>query len=296
MKGVGVSESILATIPSPPQGVWYLGPLPIRAYALCIITGIVVALWVSTKRYVARGGDADIVMDAAVIAVPAGLIGGRLYHVATDYDSYFCSTCNPVEALYVWHGGLGIMGAVIVGVLAVWVMMRVRGLPIAPLADAVAPGLVLAQAIGRFGNYFNQELYGRPTDLPWGLELYYRVNEAGELAPMTGHSTGEIMAIVHPTFLYEALWNVAVCLFLIWVDRRFNMGRGRVFGLYVASYMLGRFFMELMRDDPATLVFGLRINLVTSTVFFLVAVLFLVVRKGYRETPAEVDPRPLKTN
>ena len=291
-----MSETILATIPSPPQGVWFIGPIPIRAYALCIITGIVVALWLSTKRYVARGGDADVVMDAAVVAIPAGLIGGRLYHVATDYDSYFCSTCNPVEALYVWQGGLGIMGAVILGVLAVWVMMRICGLPIAPLADSVAPGLVLAQAIGRFGNYFNQELYGRPTDVPWGLEIYYRVNEAGQLAPVTGRSTGEIMTIVHPTFLYEALWNVAVCLFLIWADKKFQMGRGRVFGLYVASYMVGRFMVELMRDDPATMVFGLRINTITSAVFFALAVLFLVLRKGKRETPAEVDPRPLSAS
>lgn len=259
----------LAAIPSPPQGVWYVGPIPIRAYALCIIAGIFAAIWLTRRRYVARGGKADVVLDAAMVAVPAGIVGGRLYHVATDYDKYFCETCNPVDALAITNGGLGIMGAVALGVAVVAIMMRIKGLKLSPLADAAAPGIVLAQGIGRLGNWFNQELYGRETDVPWALEIYYRVDETGAFAPLTGRSTGEVMAAVHPTFLYELLWNVAVCLFLIWMDRKFKLEHGRVFALYVASYALGRFFIEFMRTDAATLVFGLRINTITSAVLFI---------------------------
>lgn len=262
----------LAYIPSPPQGVWYLAGIPIRAYALCIVAGILVAVWLTKRRYVVRGGNADVVMDAALVAVPAGIVGGRLYHVITDNDQYFCESCNPIDALKITNGGLGIWGAVALGVLMVWVMMKVKGLPIAPLADAAAPGIILAQAIGRLGNYFNQELYGAETTVPWGLKIFYRVNENGELAPLTGHSTGEVIAIVHPTFLYEMIWNVLVCVLLLWADKKFNLDRGRVFWLYVAGYTLGRFWIELMRTDHATLIYGLRVNTITSTVLFIISV------------------------
>lgn len=274
----------LAAIPSPPQGVWYLGPIPIRAYALCIIVGIFVAVWLTRRRYVARGGSADVVMDAAMVAVPAGIIGGRLYHVATDYDKYFCATCNPVDALKITNGGLGIMGAVALGVAAVAVMMRIKGLKLAPLADAAAPGIVLAQGIGRLGNWFNQELYGRETTVPWALEIYYRVDADGKFAPLTGYSTGEVMATVHPTFLYELLWNVGVCLFLLWADRKFEISNGRVFALYVASYALGRFFIEFMRTDAATIVLGLRINTITSAALLLGGIVAFFLMKRQRET------------
>lgn len=262
----------LAYIPSPPQGVWYLAGIPIRAYALCIVAGILVAVWLTKRRYVARGGNADVVMDAALVAVPAGIVGGRLYHVITDNDQYFCESCNPIDALKITNGGLGIWGAVALGVLMVWVMMKVKGLPIAPLADAAAPGIILAQAIGRLGNYFNQELYGAETTVPWGLKIFYRVNENGALAPLTGHSTGEVIAIVHPTFLYEMIWNVLVCVLLLWADKKFNLDRGRVFWLYVAGYTMGRFWIELMRTDHATLIYGLRVNTITSTVLFIISV------------------------
>ncbi|QTH60792.1 prolipoprotein diacylglyceryl transferase [Corynebacterium hindlerae] len=262
----------LAYIPSPPQGVWYLAGIPIRAYALCIVAGILVAVWLTKRRYVARGGNADVVMDAALVAVPAGIVGGRLYHVITDNDQYFCESCNPIDALKITNGGLGIWGAVALGVLMVWVMMKVKGLPIAPLADAAAPGIILAQAIGRLGNYFNQELYGAETTVPWGLKIFYRVNENGALAPLTGHSTGEVIAIVHPTFLYEMIWNVLVCVLLLWADKKFNLDRGRVFWLYVAGYTLGRFWIELMRTDHASLIYGLRVNTITSTVLFIISV------------------------
>lgn len=280
----------LANIPSPPQGVWYLGPIPIRAYALCIIAGIIVAMAVSLRRYTARGGNPDTVWDAALVIIPAGIVGGRLYHVITDHQKYFGEGKNPWQALNITAGGLGIIGAVTLGALAVWAMMRHKGLPMAPFADAVAPSVILAQGIGRLGNYFNQELYGAETDVPWALDIYYRVNEAGQYAPLTGRSTGEVIASVHPTFLYELIWNVAVFFVLIWADRRFRLGHGRVFWLYVAGYTLGRFFIEFMRRDEANLILGLRVNTWVSALLFIAAVLmFFLLRKG-RETPDEVDP------
>lgn len=281
---------ILANIPSPPQGVWHLGPFPLRAYALCIIVGILVAMWMTQRRYVARGGNSDVVWDAAIVIIPAGIVGGRLYHVITDHQKYFCADCNPADALKITNGGLGIWGAVALGVFAIWVMFKIKKVPMAPFADAVAPGLILAQAIGRLGNWFNQELYGRPTDVPWALDIYYRINEAGEYAPVSGRSTGEVITSVHPTFLYELVWNVAVCLFLLWAQKAWKLGHGRVFALYVAGYTLGRFFVENMRSDEATMVFGLRINVIVSVVLFIVAlVVFFKLPRG-QETPAEVDP------
>lgn len=280
----------LATIPSPPQGVWYLGPIPIRAYAMCIIAGIIVAIWLTRKRYAARGGNPEIVLDAAIVAVPAGIIGGRIYHVITDNQKYFCDTCNPVDAFKITNGGLGIWGAVILGGLAVAVFFRYKKLPLAPFADAVAPAVILAQGIGRLGNWFNQELYGAETTVPWALEIYYRVDENGKFAPVTGTSTGEVMATVHPTFLYELLWNLLIFALLMWADKRFKLGHGRVFALYVAGYTLGRFWIEQMRVDEATLIGGIRINTIVSAVVFAGAIIvFFLLKKG-RETPEEVDP------
>lgn len=258
-----------------------LGPIPIRAYALCIIAGIIVAIWMGKKRYIARGGNGEVVYDAAIVAVIAGIIGGRLYHVATDYEQYFCSTCNPVDALKITNGGLGIWGAVVLGTLCVWVYLRLRKIPFAPFADAMAPGIILAQGIGRLGNYFNQELYGASTDLPWGLEIYYRVNEAGQYAPLTGTSTGQVIDVVHPMFLYELIWNVAVCVLLLWADKRFKLGYGRVFALYAAGYTFGRMWLENMRVSETMMVFGLRINTLVAGLTCLVALaVFMKLPKG----------------
>ena len=274
--------------------MWHLGPIPIRAYALCIITGIIVALTLTLRRYKARGGDPDMVWDAAIVAIPAGIIGGRTYHVVTDYDSYFGPGKDPWQVFNFSAGGLGIMGAVALGTLAVWALFRYRKVPLPPFADAVGPTIILAQAIGRLGNYFNQELYGRPTDVPWALDIFYRVDENGNFAPLTGRSTGELVTSVHPTFLYEMIWNVAAFAFLLWAERRFRLGHGRVFVLYIASYTLGRVFMETMRDDAANTIFGLRVNFVISAVIFIVSTtVFFLMRRG-RETPDEVDPRELE--
>jgi len=286
---VGGVTTFLATIPSPEQGVWQLGPVPIRAYALCIIAGIVVAIVWGERRWRARGGTEGTVTDIAVFAVPFGLVGGRLYHVATDWRTYFGPGGDPLDALKIWQGGLGIWGAVALGGVGAWIACRRRGIPLPAMADALAPGIVAAQAIGRLGNWFNQELYGGPTTLPWGLEIYQRVDpETGAIDPLGGVAQGMPVEIVHPTFLYELLWNLGVVLLVVWADRRFRLGHGRAFALYVVGYTAGRFWIELMRTDPATMVFGLRINVITSVVVFLgAATYFLLARRG-REDPASL--------
>ncbi len=281
------SAGLTRAIPSPPQGVWQLGPIPVRAYALCIIAGIVAALLLTKKRYQDRGGDGEVVYDAALVAVPSGIIGGRVYHVITDHDKYFCETCSPIDAVKITNGGLGIWGAIALGTIAVAVYFRMKKIPLAPFADAVAPGIILAQAIGRLGNWFNQELYGYPTDVPWALEIYERVDANGMLAPVTGRSTGEVLATVHPTFLYELLWNLIIFALLLWADKRFSLRGGQVFALYVAGYTAGRFVIELMRSDAATHIFGLRVNTVVSAVVFLAAVLiFIMMRAQQRHRDA----------
>ena len=283
------ATTYLANIPSPPQGVWQLGLLPLRGYAISILVGVLVGIYWMQRRYVARGGDPELVLDIAIAVIPAGIIGGRLYHVATDWEKYFGPGANPVDALKITNGGLGIWGAVALGVLAAWAVAKWRKVPFAPVLDAAAPAIILGQAIGRLGNWFNQELYGGPTSLPWGLEIYQRVDEFGRVAPVTGTSTGEVLAVVHPTFLYEMVWTVLACLVIVWADRKFKMGGGRVFALYVAAYTLGRFFIELMRVDDATLIFGVRINNITSLVVFFCAVIALwILRAKSRETAAEV--------
>ncbi|WP_083661420.1 prolipoprotein diacylglyceryl transferase [Actinophytocola xanthii] len=292
----------LANIPSPDRGVWELGPIPIRAYALCIIAGIVVAIWWTERRWAARGGTPGTIIDIAVFAVPFGLVGGRLYHVATDYHRYFGEGRNPLDALRIWDGGLGIWGAIALGAVGAWIGCRVKKVPLPAFGDAAAPGIVTAQAIGRLGNYFNQELYGGPTDLPWGLEIYRRVNENGAVDNLNGVAVNHIPEqVVHPTFLYELLWNLAVAALVVWADRRFRLGHGRAFAVYVAGYTLGRTWIELMRTDEATMVGGLRVNVWVSILVFVGAIVYLVLakRRGPREDLAAIQgtaPSPEDTD
>lgn len=288
---------VLAYLPSPPQGVWQLGSFPLRAYALCIIAGIIVAIWWGERRWRERGGHPGAVLDVAVFAVPFGLIGGRLYHVATDWQKYFGADGDPIGALKIYEGGLGIWGAVLLGGVGAWVGCRYYRIPLPALGDAIAPPILLAQAIGRLGNYFNQELYGRETEVPWGLEIFLRFDDAGQLNMMNGISSGELYKVVHPAFLYEMLWAVLVVVALVLIDRRMNIGHGRLFALYVAGYSFGRFFVELVRDDEATLIAGIRINSFTAAVVFFVAIAyFLWATKGREPArllePGGLDPRP----
>jgi len=272
---------LLAFIPSPSQGTWNLGPLPLRAYALLIILGIVVAIVVGSRRYVARGGSAGVIGDIALWAVPFGIIGGRLYHVVSDWQLYFAPGGSGfIGALRIWDGGLGIWGAVAVGGLGAWIGARRLGVALPPIADAIAPGIALAQAIGRWGNWFNQELFGAPTTLPWGLEI----------APQYRPEGYADFATFHPTFLYESLWMVGVALVLIWADKRFTMGHGRVFALYVLLYTLGRVWIEYLRIDTANTILGVRLNVWTSIVVGLGALIYLIVSSRMRPGREEVLP------
>ncbi|MDT5045813.1 MAG: hypothetical protein QOG75_1666, partial [Mycobacterium sp.] len=287
-----MTTTVIAYFPSPPQGVWHLGPVPIRAYALFIIVGIVAALLIGDRRWEARGGERGVIYDIALWAVPFGLIGGRLYHLATDWRTYFGEGgAGPAAALRIWDGGLGIWGAVALGGVGAWIACRRRGIPLPAFGDAIAPGIVLAQAIGRLGNYFNQELFGRETTMPWGLEIFYRRDPAGfvDVHSLDGVSTGQLAMVVQPTFLYELLWNLLVFAVLIYLDRRFTIGHGRLFALYVAGYCIGRFWIELLRDDSATHIAGIRINSFTSTFVFIGAVVYLILAPKGREDPATLS-------
>ncbi|MBT2385076.1 prolipoprotein diacylglyceryl transferase [Streptomyces sp. ISL-11] len=255
----------IAYIPSPSTGVVHLGPVPLRGYAFCIIIGVFVAVWLGNRRWIARGGRAGTVADIAVWAVPFGLVGGRLYHVITDYELYFGEGRDWVNAFKIWEGGLGIWGAVALGAVGAWIGCRRRGIPLPAWADALAPSLAVAQAIGRWGNWFNQELYGKRTDLPWALKI--------DADP----AIGRIAGTYHPTFLYESLWCLAIAGLVIWADRRFTLGHGRAFALYVASYTVGRFWFEYLRVDDAHHVLGLRLNGWTSIVVFIAAVVYMVI-------------------
>ncbi|MBK3624682.1 prolipoprotein diacylglyceryl transferase [Streptomyces sp. MBT49] len=268
----------LAYIPSPSHGVLYLGPVPLRGYAFCIIIGVFVAVWLGNRRWVARGGRTGTVADIAVWAVPFGLIGGRLYHVITDYELYFSEGRDWVDAFKVWEGGLGIWGAIALGAVGAWIGCRRRGIALPAYADAIAPGIALAQAIGRWGNWFNQELYGKETDLPWALHI-------------TSSADGRVPGYYQPTFLYESLWCVGVALLVIWADRRFKLGHGRAFALYVAAYCVGRAWIEYMRVDDAHHILGLRLNDWTALVVFLLAVAYFVVSAKKRPgREAVVEP------
>ncbi len=271
------------SIPSPSQGIWYLGPLPLRGYALCIIAGIIAAIWIGEKRWVARGGRAGDIQDLAIWAVPFGLVGARAYHVATDASRYFGDDGDPWQALYLWKGGLGIWGGIALGAVGVIIGARLKGIRLLPVLDAMAPGVLVAQALGRWGNWFNQELYGRPTDLPWGLEI-----DPSHWPPGRSFEAGTTF---HPTFLYESLWGLGAFAVLIWADRRFRLGHGQVLAAYVALYTLGRGWIETLRIDDVELsdVGGLRFNVWTSIVLFVVAVAFLVwSRRRHREREEQV--------
>jgi len=256
-----------AYIPSPSQGVWHLGPLPLRGYALCIIVGIIVAVWTCDRRWRARGGSPGTVGQIATWAVPFGLVGGRIYHVATDPELYFKHGNDWVHVFYVWNGGLGIWGAIAFGALGAYIGCRRAHASFPALADCLAPGLALAQAIGRWGNYFNQELYGKPSGLPWAVKID-PPNRLPQYADVANYQ---------PTFLYESLWDVGTALLVYWAYRRFKMGHGRAFLLYVMAYVAGRSWIEYLRVDHANHILGLRLNDWTCIVVFAGALITFIV-------------------
>jgi prolipoprotein diacylglyceryl transferase len=276
--------SYLATIPSPTQGVWFLGPIPIRAYALCILVGIVAACAIAEVRLRQRGAPKWLVLDIAVWAVPFGIVGGRIYHVITSPDAYFGTGGEPIKALYIWEGGLGIWGAIALGAVGAMIACRRMGLPLTFFADAVAPGLPVAQAIGRLGNWFNNELYGGPTTLPWGLRVYDFNLSTGKAATDRNGDPIEIPGgPFQPTFLYELLWNLGAALVVWQVDKRWKLGKGRAFAVYVMAYTAGRFWIEALRIDPAHGFLGMRLNNWVSILVFAGALIYFLRVRGPQE-------------
>ena len=272
----------IAFIPSPSQGVWHLGAIPIRAYALCIIAGVIVAVWVAERRYKAIGGRPGLILDVATWAVPFGLVGARLYHVVTDPELYFGAGRDWVGIFKIWDGGIGIPGAISLGAVGAWIACHRAGVKLGPVAGAAAPGIAFAQAIGRWGNWFNQELYGRPSTLPWALKI----------APEHRLAGFENIATYQPTFLYESLWDLAVGFLLIWAGRRFLMTGDRLFALYVALYGVGRFMTESLRIDFAHQFLGLRVNQWMAVIIFVGGVAYLFRTRGKVGPDVIVQPSP----
>jgi prolipoprotein diacylglyceryl transferase len=261
-------------IPSPSLSSFSVGPLTIHFYALCIITGIAAAIWIGRKRYANLGGNPDDVSEVAIWAVPFGIIGGRIYHVITSPAQYFGANGNPVDALRIWEGGLGIWGAISLGAVGAYLYFRTHKttLNFRQLLDSLAPGVVVAQAIGRIGNYFNQEVFGKPTELPWGLEI----------DPLNRPDGFESYATFHPTFLYELLWCLVVAVLLIKLPgflKQITSKQGDIFALYILGYTLGRVWIESLRIDEANLILGLRLNIWVSLIVLLTASAYLIASK-----------------
>ena len=282
-----MSALIAAGIPSPSQGVWYLGPIPLRAYGIIIAAGMIVGVWWTARRYRDRGGNPDTLYDAALWAIPLGVVGARIYHVITSPDAYFGPGGDPMLAFQIWRGGLGIWGGVAFGALGVYIAVKRAGVRLGPIADSLAPALLIAQAIGRWGNWFNQELFGAPTTLPWGLQI-----DAAHMP--AGYPAGTLF---HPTFLYEALWNLAGAALLVLLERRLRRRDGttggRLIWAYLMVYTAGRAWIEHLRVDEAAIVLGLRLNEWTAMIVFLVGLVGFVAagRRGADDAIA-VGPAP----
>jgi prolipoprotein diacylglyceryl transferase len=266
---VQLSWSQLAYIPSPHDGAVHVGGLVLHLYGLTLLVAIVAAIWLTGRRWLAQGGDWDLVMRVAVWGVGFGVVGARAYHDITSWSEVPSPKWQGV--FEVWRGGLGIWGGVLLGTLAGALVVRRAGYSVARFMDAIAPGLLLAQGIGRIGNWWNQELYGKPTTLPWGLKI------DGAHRPLQYLD----QATFHPTFLYELIWDVAGVLLLIWIGRRFRIKPPALFALYAAYYTFGRFFEELLRVDPSHHIAGLRLNAWVSIVVFVLSVAYFVRRQFY---------------
>ncbi|MGO2518656.1 MAG: prolipoprotein diacylglyceryl transferase [Microbacterium sp.] len=278
---------VLTSIPSPPVSFFDLGPLRIHFYALCIIVGIIAATLLTNYRLTKRGAEPWVVIDIAILAVPLGIIGARIFHVLTHPNFYFGpdkNTWNPFEpgsVWAIWEGGIAIFGALLGGAVGAYLGCKWTGIRFWSFADALAPGLLLAQAFGRFGNWFNHELFGLPTDLPWGLEI-----ESDNAAFPPGLAEGTLF---HPTFLYEVVWNGLGVLFLIWVGRRLSLQWGKVFAIYLIWYGAGRIVWESIRIDPSEIILGLRSNVWAAILGVVVGIVILFVQTR-RHTGREVTP------
>ena len=255
------------SIPSPGSDSLDIGSLELRAYGLMIALGVLAAAWLFHRRFTQQGHSPELASSITVWAVVAGLIGSRIYHVITDWKTY---QGNWGEVWQIWEGGLGITGGVVAAAAVIWVYARRKGIPMSEIADSAAPALPLGQAIGRWGNWFNQELYGRPTDLPWALEIDPENRRFQYLNDET----------FHPTFLYECIWNLALVGALLWVGKRFTLKPGRLFGLYVLGYSLGRLWIEFIRVDFASELAGVRVNIWVMLALIIGSVAYLLWGRG----------------
>ena len=278
---------ILAYIPSPTISQFSIGPVTIHIYALCILMGIVLAVWITTTRWKKLGGNFDQVLDITLVSVPAGIIGARLYHIITTPERFFGPDGDWAEMFRIWNGGLGIWGGVLFGALAAWAWCRHKHYPMALLADAIAPGLLGAQAVGRLGNWFNQELYGAPTTLPWGLKLNMEGTAIGHSEQCYDGATCPSGTLFHPTFLYEMIWNLIGAAIIVYIGSKAmkKLKAGSLFAVYIMWYTLGRTWIESLRIDYAHEFLGVRINVwVSMAVFVLGAVSFIVVQQMGKDT------------
>lgn len=273
--------NILNSIPSPDVSSFELGPIRVHFYALFILIGIALAIWIGSRRFRQRGGQAGMILDIALWAVPFGIVGGRIFHVLTHWDYYFYAGADLSKVFAVWEGGLAIFGALLLGSVGAFIGARTAGIKFLAFADAIAPGVLVAQAIGRIGNYFNNELFGLPTTLPWGLEI----STANPAYP-AGLPAG---VLFHPTFLYELIWNLMGFAVLIWLDRKFKLRWGQMFAAYLITYSIGRAFIESIRIDPSEIFFGLRTN-VWSAIFGIAigVALFVWSRRKHKQEETSV--------
>lgn len=272
--------TLVMSIPSPEISFLELGPFRIHFYALFILTGIIAALVLTEARLRTRGGESGVALDISLWAIPLGIVGGRFFHVLTHPNDYFFQGADLFAVFRIWEGGLAIYGALMFGALGAYIGAKKSGIRFSSYLDAVAPGVLLAQAIGRWGNYFNNELFGRPTDLPWGLEI-----ASSNPAYPAGIPDG---VLFHPTFLYESIWSLAGVALLLAADRRFNLRWGKMLGLYLVYYSIGRVWVEAIRIDPSEMILGLRLN-IWSAIFGILVGLAIIVIQSRRHPGKELS-------
>jgi prolipoprotein diacylglyceryl transferase len=273
-------NTIVLSIPSPEVSYIDLGPLRIHFYALFILTGIILALLLTESRLKARGVESGVALDVSLWAIPFGILGARFYHVITHPNDYFFEGADLLAVFRIWEGGLAIFGALLFGSFGAYLGARQSGIKFISYLDAVAPGVLLAQAVGRWGNYFNNELFGQPTDLPWGLQI-----STDNPAYPTGLPEG---VLFHPTFLYESIWSLVGVAILLQADKRFKLRWGKMFGLYLIYYSIGRVWVEAIRIDPSEIVLGLRIN-IWSAILGMVVGLGVILIQSRRHTGSETS-------
>jgi prolipoprotein diacylglyceryl transferase len=273
-------NTIFLSIPSPEVSYIDLGPLRIHFYALFILTGIILALLLTESRLKTRGVESGVALDVSLWAIPFGILGARFYHVITHPNDYFFEGADLLAVFRIWEGGLAIFGALLFGSFGAYLGARQSGIKFISYLDAVAPGVLLAQAVGRWGNYFNNELFGQPTDLPWGLQI-----SSDNPAYPAGLPEG---VLFHPTFLYESIWSLVGVAILLQADKRFNLRWGKMFGLYLIYYSIGRVWVEAIRIDPSEIVLGLRIN-IWSAILGMVVGLAVILIQSRRHTGSETS-------